>query len=88
HIAVQTVLHKLGGRLQNDPVRTGSNRKIADSVVGKRRRERPRTHGRGEIAWILGSVAEKVVSHAIVPVLLMRVIEPHPLMEKSNLGSQ
>lgn len=33
------------------------------------------THGKGEVAWVLGSVAEKVVSHATVPVLLMRVIE-------------
>lgn len=44
------------------------------------------THGRGEVAWVLGSVAEKVVSHSTVPVLLMRVIEAHPLMEKSELG--
>ncbi len=37
------------------------------------------THGRGEIAWVLGSVAEKVVSHATVSVLLMRVMEfEHP----------
>lgn len=40
------------------------------------------THGRGEVAWVLGSVAEKVVSHATVPVLLMRVIEAQPLTEK------
>jgi len=40
------------------------------------------THGRGEVAWVLGSVAEKVVSHATVPVLLMRVIEAQPLMDK------
>jgi nucleotide-binding universal stress UspA family protein len=33
------------------------------------------THGRGEIAWVLGSVAEKVVSHAKVPVLLFRVLD-------------
>lgn len=33
------------------------------------------THGRGEVAWVLGSVAEKVVSHATVPVLLYRVLE-------------
>ena len=36
------------------------------------------THGRGEIAWVLGSVAEKVLSHATVPVLLLRVIEFKP----------
>ena len=38
------------------------------------------THGRGEVAWVLGSVAEKVVSHATVPVLLFRVlgIKPPP----------
>ncbi len=33
------------------------------------------THGRGEVAWVLGSVAEKVVSHSPVPVLLLRVLE-------------
>jgi nucleotide-binding universal stress UspA family protein len=43
------------------------------------------THGRGEVAWVLGSVAEKIVSHATVPVLLMRVIGAQPLMEKSEL---
>jgi nucleotide-binding universal stress UspA family protein len=32
------------------------------------------THGMGEVAWVLGSVAEKVVSHATVPVLLFRVL--------------
>ena len=33
------------------------------------------THGRGEVAWVLGSVAEKVVSHANIPVLIFRVLE-------------
>ena len=33
------------------------------------------THGKGEVAWVLGSVAEKVVSHATVPILLVRVME-------------
>jgi nucleotide-binding universal stress UspA family protein len=33
------------------------------------------THGKGEVAWVLGSVAEKVISHATVPVLLLRVME-------------
>ncbi len=32
------------------------------------------THGMGEVAWVLGSIAEKVVSHATVPVLLFRVL--------------
>lgn len=36
------------------------------------------THGRGEVAWVLGSVAEKVVSHSPVPVLLFRVLEVWP----------
>lgn len=42
------------------------------------------THGRGEVAWVLGSVAEKVVSHATVPVLLFRVMLPKPLMTKED----
>lgn len=45
------------------------------------------THGRGEIAWMLGSVAEKVIAHASIPVLLMRVIEAQPLLDKSELIS-
>jgi nucleotide-binding universal stress UspA family protein len=40
------------------------------------------THGRGEVAWVLGSTAEKVVSHATVPVLLFRVMEIKPPMLK------
>jgi len=36
------------------------------------------THGKGEVAWVLGSTAEKVVSHATVPVLLVRVMEFKP----------
>jgi nucleotide-binding universal stress UspA family protein len=36
------------------------------------------THGRGEVGWVLGSTAERVVSHATVPVMLMRVIEFKP----------
>jgi len=43
------------------------------------------THGRGEIAWVLGSVAEQVVSHATVPVLLMRVLKQQPLVDKQEL---
>ena len=31
-------------------------------------------HGKGEVAWVLGSTAEKVVTHATVPVLLIRVL--------------
>ena len=34
------------------------------------------SHGGGEIAWLLGSVAQKVVAHAPGPVLLWRVTEP------------
>jgi nucleotide-binding universal stress UspA family protein len=47
------------------------------------------THGKGEIAWVLGSVAEKVVSHATVPVLLLRVIKfKAPLLkEKWFMGA-
>ena len=45
------------------------------------------TRGRGEIAWVLGSVAEQVVSHATVPVLLMRVLKGRPLMKKEDLMS-
>lgn len=40
------------------------------------------THGTGEVAWVLGSTAEKVVTHATVPVLLFRVIEFKPPLLK------
>lgn len=43
------------------------------------------THGRGEIAWVLGSVAEQVVTHATVPVLLLRVLKAQPLLEKQEV---
>ena len=36
------------------------------------------THGKGEVAWVLGSTAERVVSHATVPVFLVRVMEFKP----------
>jgi nucleotide-binding universal stress UspA family protein len=36
------------------------------------------SHGRGEVAWVLGSTAEKVVTHSTVPVLLVRVMELKP----------
>ncbi len=32
------------------------------------------THGMGDVAWVIGSVAEKVVRRATVPVLLLRVL--------------
>jgi nucleotide-binding universal stress UspA family protein len=33
------------------------------------------THGRGEMAWVIGSVAVRVAAHATMPVLLMRVLD-------------
>ena len=33
------------------------------------------THGSGEVAWLLGSIAKKVVTHASKPVMLFRVLE-------------
>jgi len=42
------------------------------------------THGKGEVAWVIGSTAEKVVTHATVPVLLARVIEVKPPLLKEE----
>ncbi len=42
------------------------------------------THGKGEVAWVLGSTAEKVVTHATVPVLLYRVMEVKPPVSKEE----
>lgn len=33
------------------------------------------THGAGEVAWYMGGVADKVASHATVPVLLFRTLQ-------------
>jgi len=33
------------------------------------------THGAGEVVWYMGGVADKVASHANVPVLLLRTLE-------------
>ena len=43
------------------------------------------SHGAGEIAWLLGSVAQRVVSHAPVPVLLVRVMQPKLPEHKDEL---
>ena len=43
------------------------------------------SHGGGEFAWILGSVAKRVLAHATVAVLLWRVIEIKPPTLKSEM---
>lgn len=43
------------------------------------------THGRGEVAWLLGSIAKKVITHASVPVLLFRVLELAPPLLKGKV---
>jgi hypothetical protein len=40
------------------------------------------THGAGEVAWYMGGVADKVASHATVPVLLFRTLEIKPPLLK------
>ena len=42
------------------------------------------SHGGGEIAWVLGSVAKKIIAHTPVPVLLWRVTEAEPPGLKSE----
>jgi nucleotide-binding universal stress UspA family protein len=36
------------------------------------------THGSGEVAWYMGGVADRVATHATVPVLLFRTLEFKP----------
>jgi nucleotide-binding universal stress UspA family protein len=36
------------------------------------------THGAGEVAWYMGGIADKVATHATVPVLLFRTLEFKP----------
>jgi nucleotide-binding universal stress UspA family protein len=43
------------------------------------------SHGGGEFAWLLGSVAKKVLAHATVDVLLWRVAEPKPPTLKDEM---
>ena len=43
------------------------------------------SHGGGEIAWLLGSVAQKVITHAPVAVLLLRVAEAKPPTVKDEM---
>jgi nucleotide-binding universal stress UspA family protein len=40
------------------------------------------THGAGEVAWYMGGVADKVASHATIPVLLFRTVEFQPPLLK------
>jgi nucleotide-binding universal stress UspA family protein len=40
------------------------------------------THGAGEVAWYMGGVADRVASHATVPVLLFRTLEFKPPLLK------
>ena len=42
------------------------------------------THGKGEVAWVIGSIAEKVVTHATIPVLLLRVLKAKKLVGKAE----
>ena len=43
------------------------------------------SHGGGEIAWLLGSVAQKVIAHAPAAVLLWRVAEAKPPTLKDEM---
>jgi nucleotide-binding universal stress UspA family protein len=40
------------------------------------------THGAGEVAWYMGGVADKVATHATVPVLLFRTMVMKPPLLK------
>lgn len=42
------------------------------------------SHGKGEVAWMIGSVSEKVVPNATVPVLLLRVMKMKPPVSKEE----
>ena len=40
------------------------------------------THGAGEVAWYMGGIADRVATHATVPVLLFRTLEFKPPLLK------
>jgi nucleotide-binding universal stress UspA family protein len=43
------------------------------------------THGQGDVAWSLGSVAKKVSTHATVPVLLFQTLKMRPPVLKDKM---
>ncbi len=43
------------------------------------------SHGAGQVAWVLGSVAKRIIDHATVSVLLLRVAEVKPPTLKSEM---
>jgi len=43
------------------------------------------THGQGDVAWNLGSVAEKISTHATVPVLLFQTLKMKPPVFKDKM---
>ena len=43
------------------------------------------SHGAGAVAWVLGSVAKRVIDHATVSVLLLRVAAVEPPTLKSEM---
>jgi nucleotide-binding universal stress UspA family protein len=40
------------------------------------------THGAGEVAWYMGGVADRIATHATVPVLMLRTLEFKPPLLK------
>ena len=42
------------------------------------------THGKEEVAWVIGSIAKKAVTQATIPVLLLRVLKSKKLVDKAD----
>jgi hypothetical protein len=43
------------------------------------------THGKGKVAWVIGSTAEKVVAHVTIPLLLVRLVGLKPSLRLIQL---
>jgi nucleotide-binding universal stress UspA family protein len=44
------------------------------------------THGQGDVAWSIGSVAKKISTHATVPVLLFQTLKMKPPVLKDKMA--
>jgi nucleotide-binding universal stress UspA family protein len=45
------------------------------------------THGAGEVAWYMGGIANRVATHATIPVLLFRTMEFKPYLKEEYFAT-
>ena len=74
-VQAEKYLTEIGGRLKAKGVATDWTYKEGQA---------PAREIIGEVAWVIGSIAEKVVTHATIPVLLLRVLKAKKLVGKAE----